>query len=84
MGLYLGVAECSQEDPKFIHLTYTSPGLSPEACTYFQTSARNFPRPQSSDCTRNDPSLTLRFMVEGYPQTLLHIPFLAAAEFSKP
>ena len=32
MGLYLGVAECSEEDPKFIHLTYTSPGthLHPE------------------------------------------------------
>lgn len=26
MGLYLGVAECSEEDPKFIHLTYRSPG----------------------------------------------------------
>lgn len=29
MGLYLGVAECSLEPPKFIHLTYRSPG---EAC----------------------------------------------------
>ena len=26
MGLYLGVAEASEEPPKFIHLTYTSPG----------------------------------------------------------
>lgn len=26
MGLYLGVAEASQEPPKFIHLTYTPKG----------------------------------------------------------
>ena len=26
MGLYLGVSECSDEPPKFIHLTYKSPG----------------------------------------------------------
>lgn len=26
MGLYLGVAECSDTPPKFIHLTYTPPG----------------------------------------------------------
>ena len=26
MGLYLGVSECSEEPPKFIHLTYKSPG----------------------------------------------------------
>lgn len=26
MGCYLGVAECSAEPPKFIHLVYRSPG----------------------------------------------------------
>ena len=26
MGLYLGVSECSDLPPKFIHLTYTPPG----------------------------------------------------------
>ena len=28
MGLYLGVSECSDEPPKFIHLTYRSPGTA--------------------------------------------------------
>lgn len=32
MGLYLGVAECSLEPPKFIHLTYKSPGVLPSEC----------------------------------------------------
>lgn len=27
MGLYLGVAECAESPPKFIHLTYTPPGV---------------------------------------------------------
>ncbi|KAJ9530097.1 hypothetical protein QJQ45_023390 [Haematococcus lacustris] len=30
MGLYLGVAEASDEPPKFIHLTYTAPGEGPK------------------------------------------------------
>ena len=30
MGLYLGVAECSEEAPKFVHLTYKSPGEDPK------------------------------------------------------
>ena len=29
MGCYLGVSECSEEPPKFIHLTYKSPGQLP-------------------------------------------------------
>ena len=27
MGLYLGVSECSEAPPKFIHITYTPPGV---------------------------------------------------------
>jgi hypothetical protein len=32
MGCYLGVAECSDAPPKFIHLTYTPPGARRELC----------------------------------------------------
>jgi leucyl aminopeptidase len=29
MGCFLGVAACSQEPPKFVHLTYTPAGVLP-------------------------------------------------------
>lgn len=32
MGCYLGVAECSDAPPKFIHLTYTPPGARSAPC----------------------------------------------------
>lgn len=46
MGLYLGVSECSEEPPKFIHLTYKSPG-TPSHCATWRT-----PPPPLAQVTR--------------------------------
>ncbi len=49
MGMYLGVAECSDHPPKFIHLTYTSPGAAPLAFMHTQHACRAHARGRSGD-----------------------------------